>query len=409
MKKSSFSLLAMIFITVAIGVMTGCQESLTPTDHVPVREATAVTADNYAASLSTTGVHEYQKIFDGGDGDYHSFRIPSIVRTPDGTLIAFAEGRKDSTGDFGDINMVYRRSLDNGDTWEPLEVLEGQGEGKFGNPVAVTDFETNTVWIFFMWNSAEIQSRSDIDEWGERKTYARYSADNGATWSPKTDLTSSVLPPDYTFDMIGPGTGIQTVKANPGRLIIPALHRNIYSDDHGATWNYQIIPSGSSESTIVERFDGTLMRNDRSVNDNITNRLVSTGTIASGFSNFVADDELLCPIAEASILRYTFSAKDRIFFLNSYSTTSRLLMHVQVSYDGGNSWPIRKKVFDWLTDQQCINQGKGGYSSMIKTEDNMVGALIENNEDPGNSETSHKSIEFHKFNLTWILNGASEP
>lgn len=393
-------------LTLVVAVFAGCYDSNFSNLTV---SAESESSPAESQLLSTTAT-EYQKIFDGNpNDDYHSFRIPSIVRTPDGTLIAFAEGRKNGPGDFGDINLVYRRSTDNGDSWGPLEVLEGQGAGKFGNPVSVTDFETGKVWIFFMWNSDDVQSRSDIDEWGERRTYARYSTDNGVTWSPKVDLTASVLPPDYTFDMIGPGNGIQTVKANEGRLIIPALHRNIYSDNNGATWTYETISSETSESTIVERFDGTLMRNDRSVNDNATTRLVSTGTIASGFSSFAADSELPCPIAHASMLHYTYSAKDRIFFMNSHSTTSRLLMHVKVSYDGGNSWPINKKVFDWLTDDECKAQGKGGYSAMIKTADNMVGALIENNEDTSNSETSHKSIEFHKFNLTWILDGATEP
>ncbi len=67
-----------------------------------------------------------------------------------------------------------------------------------------------------------------------------------------------------TWDAMGPGVGIQTTGGpHPGRLIIPARRRNIYSDDHGQTWHYQIIPAGTDEGTIVELADGTLMRNDR--------------------------------------------------------------------------------------------------------------------------------------------------
>ena len=84
-------------------------------------------------------------------------------------------------------------------------------------------------------------------------------------------------------------------------------------------------------------------------------------------------------------------------------------MRVRISYDGGVTWPISRRIYDWLTEQQAIDQGKGGYSSMVKTADFAVGALIEINEGLSNSDSSSKSIEFHKFNLPWILNGNPEP
>jgi sialidase-1 len=84
-------------------------------------------------------------------------------------------------------------------------------------------------------------------------------------------------------------------------------------------------------------------------------------------------------------------------------------MGVRLSYDGGVTWPISRRIYDWLTDSEAAAQGKGGYSSMVKTADYTIGALIEVNENTGNSETSHRSIEFHKFNLPWMLDGHAEP
>ena len=84
-------------------------------------------------------------------------------------------------------------------------------------------------------------------------------------------------------------------------------------------------------------------------------------------------------------------------------------MRVRISYDGGVTWPISRRIYDWLTDDEAASQGKGGYSSMVKTADYTVGTLIEINEDAGSSSTSHRSIEFHKFNLPWMLNGSTEP
>jgi sialidase-1 len=96
-------------------------------------------------------------------------------------------------------------------------------------------------------------------------------------------------------------------------------------------------------------------------------------------------------------------------FLNSASTETRGKMRVRITYDEMGTWPISRRIFDNLTEQQAIDQGRGGYSSMAKTADFMVGALIEVNENTGSSSTSNRSIEFHKFNLPWVLNGATEP
>jgi sialidase-1 len=111
-------------------------------------------------------------------------------------------------------------------------------------------------------------------------------------------------------------------------------------------------------------------------------------------------------------VRYNTDNPARIIFLNPDNTSKRCNMTARISYDDGATWPISRPLFDWNTcDYTAIGHGvaKGGYSSMIKTADFAVGALIEINEDLGNNSTSHKSIEFHKFNLGWIVNGAIEP
>lgn len=372
----------------------------------PVEEESAV--DNSENQLkSASQIHTYMKLFDGGPVGYHSFRIPSIIKTTSGTLIAFAECRRYSSSDFGDINLVYKRSTDNGVNWSALGEIAGVGAGTWGNPTAVTDATNGRIWIFFNWNSADQTSQDDIDQWGERKVYSSYSDNDGVSWSTPLDRTSTLLPSGYTWDAMGPGVGIQTTQANSGRLIIPATRRNIYSDDHGATWQYATVPSGTGEATIVEKLNGTLMRNDRPITSQwelSKRRRISSGTIAGGFSSFVSDDALLEPKCEASILRYNMSSPDRIIFLNSASTVTRCKMRARISYDDGATWPISRKIYDWLTDEEALAQGKGGYSSMTKTADYCVGALIEIRESTGNY-----SIEFHKFNLAWILDGTPEP
>lgn len=365
------------------------------------------------AETEATQTHTYVKIFDGGSDGYHSFRIPSIVRTNDNTLLAFVEGRMSANKDYGNINVEYKRSTDNGSTWSSMLEVVGAGQGTWGNPTSVVDRTTGRIWVFMSWNSAtKNQGGTDgydkIDTWGDRKVYYSYSDDDGLSFSTPTDMTSTLLPANYKWDAMGPGVGIQTTN---GTLVIPAIGRNIYSTDHGATWQYKLIPGGTSEGTIVELMDGRLMRNDRatsSVWETGKRRWVSRGTIAGTFSTFAPDDVLLDPACEGSIVRYTGSP-DRIMVLNSASTETRCKMRVRISYDGGVTWPISRKIYDWLTDAEAFSQGKGGYSSMVKTADYTIGALIEINENTGDSGNSHRSIEFHKFNLPWMVDGATEP
>jgi len=371
--------------------------------------------DKRSGITEATQTHTYTKIFDGGTDGYHSFRIPSIVRTNANTLIAFVEGRMGSNKDYGNINVEYKRSTDNGANWSDMMEVVGAGQVTWGNPTAVVDRNTGRIWVFMSWNSAtKNQGGTDgyekIDTWGDRRVYSSYSDDDGLTFSTPVDMTSTLLPPGRIWDAMGPGVGIQT---SNGTLVIPAIGRNIYSTDHGATWQYKTIPGGTSEGAIVELMDGRLMRNDRPTTaswETAKRRWVSRGTITGTFSAFAPDDVLLDPTCQGSIVRYT-GTPDRIMVLNPASTIkeNRFKMRVRISYDGGVTWPLSRKIYDWLTDDEAYAQGKGGYSSMVKTADYTIGALIEVNENTGANGTSHRSIEFHKFNLPWMVDGNTEP
>lgn len=378
---------------------------------------------NGNADLGTTAaqIRTTMKLFDGGnEGNngviYHTFRIPSIIKTSNGTLVAFAEGRRVNDNDYGDINVVFKRSFNNGSSWTSLDQVVGNGPGTWGNPTAVYDWTVGTngrIWLFMEWNDQYKQQWSDFDSWGDRRIHTSYSDDHGATWSTPLDRTSTLTPSTFKWDCVGPGIGIRTAYDSPGRLIIPAYKRNIYSDDHGATWQYQNMPTGTDESTIVELMDGTLMRNDRPGTSSWTaskTRRKSVGTISGGFSAWSNVTALPDPKCEGSMLRYNASLPNRrIIFLNPNGTGQRCNMTVRISYDDGVTWPKSRALFPISNcDYSSTIAPKGGYSSMVKTEDFCVGALIEMNENVS-IENSHKSIDFHKFNLAWILNGSSEP
>lgn len=368
-----------------------------------------------------TDVHLRQKfyseniIFQGGTNGYHSFRIPSIIKSPSGNLIAFSEGRKNSKHDYGNIDVVYRLSYDNGATWGPLRILFDKGEGTCGNPTAVVDSETDAVWVFMSYNDEFHNQRGDdgyqtIDEWGDRRVYSIVSYNDGQSWEDLRDRTSELVPPDYCWDAVGPGNGIQ-IKHGPyaGRLIIPAISRNIYSDDNGVTWSYMPIATGTSEGTIVELCNGDLMRNDRGAciitcgpssscewKDPPLRRWVSISKDHGiTWTPFERDLELYDPICQASIIRYNEGYPPRLIFINPSSTVARYKMRVRISYDDGRTWPV----------QRLLDEDRGGYSSLAKTEDFMIGSLQE----MGDNGLGQLSIIFRKFNLPWIVNGIPEP
>jgi sialidase-1 len=359
---------------------------------------------------------------------YHTFRIPAIVRTNAGTLLAFAEGRASSKADYGNINLLYKRGINNGSNasdWSGLKEAVGAGMGTWGNPTPVVDRSTGTIWLFLSWNAHDKSQHGDpnpdtgepttpITKWGERRVFVMKSTDDGQTFTGldgsanPTDMTESLLPKkkadgkEWAWDAMGPGNGIYT---SNGTLVIPAQHRNIYSTDHGATWHVQKLGEETGEATITELSDGTLYRNDRPTTntwDRAKRRWVSRGSITGTFSTFEADEKLLDPKNEASVLQYNNAepnAPARTIFLNSASTSERTHMRVRLSYDGATTWPI-SRPFSEAPLPSGVGR-EGGYSSMTKTADFRIGALVESN------NNDHMFIIFRKFNLSWILHGCT--
>jgi sialidase-1 len=70
----------------------------------------------------------------GVDG-YHTYRIPALVVTDAGTLLAFCEGRRGSSADAGDIDLITRRSSDGGRTWSETTSCGTTGRTPAATPV----------------------------------------------------------------------------------------------------------------------------------------------------------------------------------------------------------------------------------------------------------------------------------
>ncbi len=322
-------------------------------------------------SITITDVPFYP----GKDG-YASYRIPAIVVTKSGIILAFAEGRRNSYEDHGDIDIVMKRSLDNGVSWSNLIVIKNDGTNRCQNPVPTYIPDINRVVLVTCWNYGAT---------GVRQVFARHSDDEGVTWSHDKNITSSVKG-DWNWYGTGPCHGI--VKKHPpfkGRIIVPANHsltsdkrafsHVIFSDDNGITWTRggTVSRSNTGESTVVELSDGRLLLNMRN-EDSTTPRyrieaISSDGGITWGecYENNMLPD----PKCQASIFRYedTINLSSLLLFSNQDQMKARKGLTLQVSRDDGNTWGNKITYHP--------SNLYGGYSDIAQLANGDVGILFE--------------------------------
>ena len=125
-------------------------------------------------------------VYVSGEEGYHTFRIPALVVTTKGTLLAFCEGRKDNRRDHGDIDLLLKRSTDLGRTWESMQLVHEEGGTRkitIGNPCPVVDRDTGTVWLSFCRDNDEV--------------FITHSSDDGRTWAEPSEITGAVKKPGW--------------------------------------------------------------------------------------------------------------------------------------------------------------------------------------------------------------------
>lgn len=325
-------------------------------------------------------------LFESGTGAYNTFRIPALITTKNGTILAFAEGRKNTSSDTGDIDLVMKRSDDNGKTWSELVVLWDDEENVCGNPAPVQDAKTGKIFLLSTWNlgsdhEPQIISQESRDT---RRIYILESADDGLTWSAPVEITTSVKLNDWTWYATGPCHGIQVQNgAFKGRLIIPCDHIEagtgkyfshiIYSDNNGKTWNLGgTTPQDQvNECTIAELAGGKLMLNMRNYDRTQKARKVSVSDDGGlTWSNIWSDPVLIEPICQASLLNHP--KKKMLFFTNPASENSREKMTLRISYDEGKTWAVSKVLHDGpaaYSDITLLKTGELGlfYEAGIKS------------------------------------------
>lgn len=288
-------------------------------------------------------------VFIGGQDGTHTYRIPSVVVAPNGELLAFCEARRTTGSDTDDIDLVLKRSVDGGATWSEMQVIWDDGPNTCGNPCAVVDQETGTVWLLACHNLVE-DHESTIWEGVSRSTrtiWAIRSDDSGASWSAPVEITSETKAPNWSWYATGPGNGIQLQHGDyKGRLVIPC--------DHGvaAGWDYH--------SHVFYSDDGETWGDVRE------------------------DRGLIDPRCQASIFRH--ASGNAVLFSNPAST-ARDSMTVRASFDEGNTWGASK----------LLHSGPSAYSCLTVLPDNSIGCFYERGE-----KHPSERLTFARFTLEWL-------
>ncbi len=342
------------------------------------------------------------EVFRSGEAGYHTYRIPSLITTRKGTLLAFCEGRKNSRGDSGDIDLLLKRSFDGGKTWTPFQVVVNQEGDTIGNPCPVVDRKSGTIWLLLTSNPGNATEKEILNSEGEgtRSVWLTHSRDDGASWASPVEITQSVKLADWTWYATGPGNGIQL---KSGRMVIPCDHARkgtktmhshvVYSDDYGRSWKLGgVVGEGTNECQLVELVDGTLMINMRNYLG-LQRRVIATSQDGGlSWSELEPDAALIDPVCQASFLRFTLkgkAGKSRLLFSNP-ADIRRVNMTLQLSYDEGKTWPIARQ----------LHEGPAAYSSLAILKDQSIGCLYERGE-----THPYERITFARFNLEWLSNG----
>jgi sialidase-1 len=340
-------------------------------------------------------------VWTAGEDGYHTYRIPSLLVTPAGTVIALSEGRRKGTSDTGDIDLVMKRSTDGGKTWSKQSVIWDEGPNTCGNPCPVYDRSTDTIWLLMTHNLGK-DREADIStnkSKGTRTVWLTSSKDEGQTWTEPRDITADVKDPPWGWYATGPGIGIQITRGkHRARLVIPCDQKNtgrfshvIYSDNHGKTWKLGgKTADGCNECQVVELAEGRLMLNIRNTDKSQQYRQVSFSDDGGmTWSEPIRDPALIEPVCQASILRHRWPAgfgSGEILFSNPAST-KRERMTVRMSTDEGKTWAYSRVLWE----------GPSAYSCLGRLADGMILCLHEAGE-----KSPYEKILLSRFSAEWL-------
>ncbi len=331
------------------------------------------------------------EVFTEGEDGCHTYRIPAVTQAGNGTILAFAEGRRDNAEDpgGGHIDLVCKSSNDGGQTWSSRFFIDRSLEGwSASNPTVVAARGTDRIYLFFNRWKPGCGGRNSRAGSLDNQLWMTYSDDNGESWSAAEDITRQGRNVErWGKAVFGPGHGMET---SAGRLVVPVnapfdageaeqtASFAIYSDDKGKTWKRgQQIKAWTNENQIAELDDGRLLMDARQ-GANLANRW-NAFSDNGGKSWSEPEPGQVVPGICTSLARYNKAreAGDSIFL---WSGLNPGIPHAAWAYPSS-----RKNLVLRLSADQCrsfpvellIGPGPAGYSDLCVLKDGSVGVLWE--------------------------------
>ena len=330
-------------------------------------------------------------LFRSGESSYFCFRIPALLVSAKGTVLAFAEARKTDCEDWDQIDLVMKRSEDGGKTWSGARVLFHDGQRSVNQPSPILDRETGVLWLVFCKDNQQV--------------FVSRSVDDGISWSPPREITGDTKDSTWKYVAAGPGHGIQLSSgrllvaawgdASPGPVTWPPAWDVIeftfamYSDDHGTSWHRgrPIYENLTEEAMVVETAGKRVYMTLRSRQEK--RRRAHAWSEDGGYSWSLVqfDDALPDPPAEGSIIRLGPTA---VLFVNPASANDRSHLTARMSEDECRTWPISRLLYE----------GHSAYSDLAVLDGGTVLCLFE--------ADRYSKLVLARFNAAWLKGGIIE-
>lgn len=328
-------------------------------------------------------VSKPEMLFKKGDAGIAEFRIPSLITTIKGTVLAVCDGRVDRSGDVpNNIDLVMRRQV-KGKSWEPVKrIVDFAGQHGAADPSLVQDKTTGRIFLFYGF----CPGRNDVTEGGNRDRrhlMLQYvtSDDDGESWSTPIHIDYEIREDNWHSSWSSPGRGLQLKN---GRLVIPCTifktnnhmySSLVYSDDHGKTWRCSDVAEDINEPTLVELANGNLMVNARNQIAPRKHRAsIRSKDGGKSWGDIKIEEQLPDPNCQGSLIRNIFSngnkELDLLIFSNNATNDARKNLSVQISEDDGKTWKGKIRIHD----------GPSAYSCLTILPDGNIGLLYENGE-----------------------------